>query len=120
MQRDALLLAIARTDRTFQRALLPARGVCPPRTAWKGRCLYCDTPIWLELGGAAITDVSVEHLLPRARGGTDDLRNLALACSRCNQEKGRRHDASKRSARADDVIAAAITRRAERWRDAEE
>ena len=29
----------------------------------------------------------VEHIRPRARGGTDDLPNLALSCSPCNRRK---------------------------------
>lgn len=118
MTRNALLLAIARTDTTFALATLPGRGVTPARPAWRGRCFYCDTPVWLDVDGTPVTDVSVEHLLPRTRGGTDDLRNLALACSRCNQEKGRRHDARK-GGRSDEVIAAAMARRAARWRDPE-
>jgi len=29
----------------------------------------------------------VEHIQPRARGGSDDLPNLALSCSACNRRK---------------------------------
>ncbi len=42
-------------------------------------CRYC--------GGAAKT---VDHVIPKARGGTDDLRNLVAACLRCNSVKGAR------------------------------
>jgi 5-methylcytosine-specific restriction endonuclease McrA len=33
---------------------------------------------------------NVEHVKPRARGGTDDLENLALAHRSCNLTKGTR------------------------------
>lgn len=32
----------------------------------------------------------VDHVLPRSRGGTDDLRNLRAACRRCNLRRGNR------------------------------
>jgi 5-methylcytosine-specific restriction endonuclease McrA len=118
MPTPAELLAVARTDRTFTEAQLPGRGQEPARPAWKGRCFYCETPIWLLRDGSPVTDVSLEHILPRAHGGDDSPRNLALACSRCNQQKGRRVDARPRSdARAREVITAAQARRSERWRD---
>jgi 5-methylcytosine-specific restriction endonuclease McrA len=43
------------------------------------QCVYCHkTGVRLEL----------EHLLPRSRGGSDRVSNLAPACHRCNQKKG--------------------------------
>ena len=30
----------------------------------------------------------MEHIIPRSRGGTDELANLALSCSACNLAKG--------------------------------
>jgi len=41
-------------------------------------CAYC--------GGVAKT---LDHIVPRARGGKDEMRNLAPACKRCNSEKWR-------------------------------
>ena len=35
---------------------------------------------------------SIEHIVPRTHGGDDSPENLALACARCNQEKGIHHD----------------------------
>jgi len=43
------------------------------------RCAYC--------GGAATT---VDHVLPRSRGGTDTWLNLVACCLRCNGIKGNR------------------------------
>jgi 5-methylcytosine-specific restriction endonuclease McrA len=46
---------------------------------WGRRCAYC---------GATNTPLQVEHIVPRARGGSDRLSNLTLACAPCNQKKG--------------------------------
>jgi hypothetical protein len=35
----------------------------------------------------ATQSFSVEHILPRARGGSADLENLALSCQGCNNHK---------------------------------
>jgi hypothetical protein len=43
-------------------------------------CRYCG----------ATDQVSVDHVLPRVQGGSDDLCNLALACKSCNSRKGGR------------------------------
>lgn len=43
------------------------------------RCAYC--------GGQAAT---VDHVLPRSRGGADDWTNLVACCLRCNGMKGNR------------------------------
>jgi hypothetical protein len=32
--------------------------------------------------------LQVEHIVPRARGGSDRISNLTLACQQCNQNKG--------------------------------
>jgi hypothetical protein len=56
--------------------------------------------------------------LPQSHGGTDDLPNLALACARCNDEKGMRHDVRRAN---DPVFVELLERlrdeRAKRWRE---
>jgi len=49
------------------------------------RCAYC--------GGAATT---IDHVLPRSRGGADSWLNTVAACGRCNQRKGDRTPAEAR------------------------
>lgn len=49
--------------------------------ASSGRCHYCGTP--LDLTGKW----HVEHQLPRALGGGDEVLNLVAACVRCNLAK---------------------------------
>lgn len=46
---------------------------------WGRRCAYC---------GAEGVPLQVEHIVPRARGGSDRESNLTLACGPCNQAKG--------------------------------
>jgi 5-methylcytosine-specific restriction endonuclease McrA len=46
---------------------------------WGRKCAYC---------GAENVPLCVEHLRAKARGGTDRLSNLALACLDCNKAKG--------------------------------
>ncbi len=47
------------------------------------RCEYCKTSS--KLTGMPLT---MEHIIPRSLGGSDDLLNLAAACYRCNEFKG--------------------------------
>ena len=54
-------------------------GCLPYLNKWHRRCAYC---------GAEATSLQVEHIVPRARGGSDRVANLALACEPCNQQKG--------------------------------
>lgn len=48
----------------------------------KGRCEYCQAAEWLM--GVLFT---VDHIVPRAHGGGDELDNLSLACGNCNAYK---------------------------------
>ena len=41
------------------------------------RCHYCGVP-------AVETPLTIDHVTPRALGGTDELTNLAAACGPCN------------------------------------
>ena len=48
---------------------------------WKRTCAYCN---------AKDTPLQIEHIEPRARGGSDRISNLCLACGPCNQKKAAR------------------------------
>lgn len=46
---------------------------------WERKCTYCE-----------VKDVTlqVEHVKPKASGGTNRISNLCLACDKCNKKKG--------------------------------
>ena len=46
---------------------------------WSRKCCYCD---------AEHVPLNIEHLTPRARGGSNRVSNLAIACVPCNARKG--------------------------------
>ncbi len=46
---------------------------------WGRECAYC---------GAKNSPLQVEHIHPKAQGGSDRISNLTLACQPCNQQKG--------------------------------
>jgi 5-methylcytosine-specific restriction endonuclease McrA len=48
---------------------------------WQRRCIYCHT---------TGVPLQVEHIVPKARGGSDRVSNLTLACEPCNLAKGTR------------------------------
>jgi HNH endonuclease len=45
-----------------------------------GRCVWCSAAAWER-------DRTVEHLLPRSRGGSDGPHNLLPACRACNRRR---------------------------------
>jgi len=49
----------------------------------QNRCQYCGRRF-------PTTDLSIDHLIPRSRGGTTCWENLVCACTRCNVKKGGR------------------------------
>lgn len=66
-----------------------------------GRCIYCDSRMWLntprELKGLSISRIrllqaTAEHKHARCDGGTNASTNIAAACWYCNQ---RRHRAKR-------------------------
>jgi hypothetical protein len=106
-----LLLWCAATDSTFELARVG------DRTVLAGKCIHCKAKLAIALDGAPQANETVEHIIPRTHGGTDAITNLAIACSRCNQGKGRRLDARRWEDEAlQRVISTLQARRAERMR----
>ena len=46
---------------------------------WGRKCSYC---------GKVDCQLEIEHIIPKSRGGSDRVSNLALACHDCNTKKG--------------------------------
>lgn len=53
-------------------------------------CRYCGKPLHRNPYENRHTLATVDHNIPSKRGGTDDLRNLVLACWLCNVRKGQK------------------------------
>lgn len=51
------------------------------RDGWQ--CQYCQKPLYGD-------DATVDHIVAKARGGTDDPDNLISCCRSCNSSKGDR------------------------------
>jgi 5-methylcytosine-specific restriction endonuclease McrA len=49
----------------------------------KYRCQYCGD-------SKAASELTLDHILPRAQGGVSTPENLVAACVKCNQRKGNR------------------------------
>jgi 5-methylcytosine-specific restriction endonuclease McrA len=46
---------------------------------WDRKCTYCQVEN---------VPLQIEHIQPKAKGGTNRISNLCLACEKCNQKKG--------------------------------
>ena len=46
---------------------------------WSRQCAYC---------GVKDVPLQIEHIHPRAKGGTNSITNLTLSCQKCNRKKG--------------------------------
>jgi 5-methylcytosine-specific restriction endonuclease McrA len=114
-----LLRLAAATDREAHRS----------NGTWETRCLHCRTRLSITETGDPLGSTTLEHIVPRSwfgRRGAEELvadlsgpadpRNLALACARCNQQKGRGPDAAgPGDARAKAIVRALLDRRAARY-----
>lgn len=109
-RRHLLLLAAAVTDATFERITLDGKP------AWVGKCIHCNTKLVVGDDGRSMGEATLEHVWPQTQGGTDQVENLAVACNRCNREKGSRHD-HRRTPRLEEIVAELRTKRMARWRD---
>src|SRR5258706_6248113 len=76
-------ITAAMTKRT-----IPEDVVARVRSRADDRCGYCLSPQHLVLGW-----LEIEHLIPKAKRGTDDEENLWLTCRLCNNFKGIQTDA---------------------------
>jgi 5-methylcytosine-specific restriction endonuclease McrA len=109
------VLAIVETDVTFEKH--PNKDMHHGLDVWVGKCIHCNRKLVVTYCGT--TDATIEHVMPLCNDGqAQDVRNLALACKGCNNEKGIRHDRhAGRGGRADEVITALQNKRMSRWRE---
>ncbi|WP_298337559.1 type II CRISPR RNA-guided endonuclease Cas9 [Ferrimicrobium sp.] len=69
------------------------------------QCLYCGTSIGWD-------NTEIDHIVPRATGGSNRVSNLAAVCRRCNAEKGKQPFGqwAKMASRPEVSLGAAIER----------
>ncbi len=55
-------------------------------------CIYCGAKVGSKVRGRVLTkhDFTIDHIIPRSKGGKDTWSNTACACARCNHRKGNR------------------------------
>jgi hypothetical protein len=106
-----LLVWCAATDATFEPVEVDGK------TALAGKCIHCGRALVVDLQARGRGGATVEHIVPKTHGGTDALENLAVACARCNQGKGKRLDWRRGGdPTLERVIETLKTRRLERMR----
>jgi 5-methylcytosine-specific restriction endonuclease McrA len=80
-------IAVPRVIRLFGYDRLPAQMVKLNRRNLfardRNQCQYCGKHF-------ATSELSIDHILPRAQGGGDTWENLVCACVKCNARKGGR------------------------------
>lgn len=80
-------IAVPRIIRLFEHDRVPEQGVKLNRRNLfardRNRCQYCGRIF-------PTSDLSLDHVIPRAQGGGDSWENLVCACIRCNARKGGR------------------------------
>jgi 5-methylcytosine-specific restriction endonuclease McrA len=75
---------------------------------WNRRCAYC---------GATAVPLQVEHIQSRAKGGSNRVSNLCLACEACNRRKGSQ-DIGTFLAQAPEVLARVLAQAKASFADA--
>ena len=71
------------------RRAIPAEVDRRVREGARNRCGYCLSPQALVMAR-----LEIEHIIPLAKGGTDDETNLWLACPICNGHKSDKREAA--------------------------
>jgi hypothetical protein len=80
--------ALARAGRHL--ALSPATAVSVRERVqlWGCRCAYCSVPLLKTAPLGHPLRLTVDHVLPLANGGLDEMMNIVPACWQCNTSKG--------------------------------
>ena len=71
---------------TYRWQLIRSRIIEAARRA-NADCMHCHGP---EIRGHPRLGFTVEHIVPRSKGGTDEPENLGVAHRACNSAKGAR------------------------------
>ena len=69
-----------------KRSSLPKNKVVKVFNKYGGKCAYCGKP--MEWTAHKPDSFTLDHITPRAEGGTYTMDNLLPACNQCNYMKG--------------------------------
>ena len=122
--RDRMLLAL-KTDQYATLVFTKSFG-----EAWQTRCLHCRSALFVSKKGEPLSGVTLEHIVPQAWferpnviaklalefTQVHDAKNLALACARCNHDKGKSHDCHPNDQHARTVVLALLASRTARYK----
>ena len=87
MPKDTPSMAKNKIRRSLVAILDPHPSKSEVNALWayfEARCAYCGTPISRESRTGHL-----DHLVPSAEGGSNDIHNHALSCARCNGDEKR-------------------------------
>ena len=121
--KDRMLLAL-KTDQIAVLVTTKTFG-----EAWQTRCLHCRSALFVSKQGDSLSGVTLEHIVPQAWferpkiiaklaltfTQVNDAKNLALACARCNHDKGKSHDCHPNDEHARGVVLALLASRIARY-----
>lgn len=48
------------------------------KESWENKCAYCESE----------ENLTIDHVIPQSKGGTDTTKNVVCSCHSCNQSKG--------------------------------
>lgn len=51
------------------------------REQWNHKCAYCESE----------QNLTIDHIVPQSKGGTELTKNVVCCCHSCNQDKGHSH-----------------------------
>ncbi len=74
-QARAMTVRQQRRDTIYKMKLKRHSGKCP--------CFVCGKHVTLE-------DATLEHVIERSKGGTDDMSNLDISHGKCNEERSKK------------------------------
>jgi len=52
------------------------------------KCEYCNAHVFPNIDRRSHQRATIDHVIPRSKGGKETLNNLKLSCLKCNKEKG--------------------------------